>query len=128
MKPKPRFEIVDGRIVFRDCVGGEYATLYAASGQPFTFNGYASSFNDAKKQYAWAFDGPLVDGLIVFATKDREIVGEIRGITATVVHSTRGLITREDGKPIAADFAAFSPVEPTPKTPSIMSRLRGKSK
>lgn len=82
-----KFEVRNGFIAFCDDKPGSYANMNGPRGG-MAFRGDASSFSDAKKEYAWAFEwaGELREGAqYIFSTSDREVVGEVRGGEIIVV-------------------------------------------
>lgn len=73
-----KFEIRHPFIVFHDNQPGQHARM-SVGGARLEFHGGASSFNDARKEYEWAFycPDPLYDGEgVIFETDDRAIVGK----------------------------------------------------
>lgn len=100
-----RFEIrPPNLVVFHDSKPGEHATLFAADGSRLPFVSEDSKFSDARREYAWAFQGrPQVGDRIVFATADREVAGIVQagGVVALEV-PVMGAVERgeEDDKPL----------------------------
>jgi hypothetical protein len=74
-----KFEIKPPHIIFHDSTPGEGVTLHV-NGNSLLLNGDASSFSDAEKSYAWAFDGTAKEGdIVVFDAVDRTAWGIVKG-------------------------------------------------
>ena len=70
-----------GFILFSDDKPGNHATLFGPTGKKLAYRADMSVFEDDARRYSWGFeyDLPLVAGdRFVFATADREVVGEVR--------------------------------------------------
>jgi radical SAM superfamily enzyme YgiQ (UPF0313 family) len=75
-----RFEVRSGLVIFHDDKPGSYANMDGPHGG-LVFRGDASSFSDATRAYAWAFDwsGELADGdQFFFSTDAHEALGEVK--------------------------------------------------
>ena len=76
-----------GMVFFASDCPGEHAML-TLNGEPLPFRGDASSFDDAKRSYEWAFDHltPIrLDSQFVFSTNAYRVVGSFRGGEICVV-------------------------------------------
>lgn len=97
------FFVRPGLVVFVSDEPGAHATLFL-DGERLHFRGDASSFDDEKRKYEWAFDHaqPLQDGQrFVFATADRAVVGAVSdGAAMVAVGSWVHVVRDGDGKPV----------------------------
>ena len=76
-----KFEARYGLILFSDVQPGSYATMFDHRGAALVFRGDLSSLPSAPP-YIWAFEHSFSLGAkqrFVFATADREVVGEVFG-------------------------------------------------
>ena len=82
---------------------GNHATMYGPSGHRLHFRADACAFSDAARSYTWAFQwsGAFVSGQrFVFATSDRQVVGEVgEDGQIRVLDETVSVPRGEDGKP-----------------------------
>lgn len=89
-------------ILVSDSRPGNYASLFL-DGTKLPFRGDISAFDDVRKTYTWVFGNATQtkNGVyVIFATSNREIVGEVRG---EEIHRTKkvGRIARSgDGEPL----------------------------
>ena len=114
-----------GFILFSDDKPGNHATLFGPTGKKLAYRADMSVFEDDARRYSWGFeyDLPLVAGdRFVFATADREVVGEVRAgasmSTITVCSEPMVAIVErgEAGKPLSVSVAAYSEVAVVPVT------------
>lgn len=84
---------------------GNYATLFSPSGK-FVCRGDLSAFDDAARTYTWAFEqrGKIEKGQhLVFATEDREIVGELTGTWIRIVNRAARVARAGTGEPMEVE-------------------------
>lgn len=78
------FEIRPPYILFHDNQPAEQVAL-SVNGLSLPFHAHASLFSDAKREYAWAFEGRVHEGATVtFTSKDRQVTGVVRGASIVV--------------------------------------------
>jgi hypothetical protein len=74
-----RFEIRPSLVVFHDDKPGQNVRLFIRD-QQCPFRGDASSFDDAKRKYAWAFEGVVSEGdAVTFVCDEGAVMGVVRG-------------------------------------------------
>lgn len=106
-----RFELQPPFVLVHDSKPGMHATLfgthtlYGKGVVRYPFRGDASKFDDATSTYVWAFEANPADGeLLVFATSDREVIGEaqphVGAVSAYTTHPHGLQVYRFEGKPI----------------------------
>lgn len=86
-----RFEIQPPFVLVHDSKPGSHATLFGTHSDRYgkgvvryPFRSDQSHFSDAETRYSWAFEATPADGeVLVFATSDRELVGEVHGLDVT---------------------------------------------
>ena len=116
-----RFEIKPPYVIVHDDKPGERVTLNVG-GESCPMNGDASSFSDAEKRYAWAFDAKVKDGdFVTFATADRVISGVVRNGAVVIGQEPREpappesvtapVPKLEEEKPQGAFSKAFSAIK-----------------
>lgn len=97
-----KFIVQPGLMLFSDDMPGAHATLFGPKG-PLQFRDDTCSFDDAAHSYTWAFEyaTPLKKGQVfVFATSDREVVGEVDTSGEVQVSDRKVKVMREEnGKP-----------------------------
>jgi hypothetical protein len=122
-----RFEIRPPFIIFHDDKPGEHATLFAANGQKLPFRGDESSFNNARREYAWAFEGTVKEeDRIVFASSAHEVVGQMfhGGIVIERYPMMRGVEHDVTNKPTHVTGELLPQVEAVLELPHPPSRPR----
>lgn len=84
-----KFIVQSELILCQDDLPGDHATLLGPKG-PLALKYDACAFDDATRSYTWAFTRvPLKKGqVVVFATVDREVVGEVDA-TGQIIPSAR---------------------------------------
>ena len=99
---RARFIVSPGFITFSSDLPGSFATLFGPRGT-LSFASDASTFDDSKRAYEWAFilDGVLADGdEYVFATADRAVVGEVVAGRIQVSNRRVGMRRGSAGNPL----------------------------
>ncbi len=113
-----RFEIRSPFIIFHDNMPGEHATMFSPSGHKLPFASDESAFSDRNRDYAWAFEGVVMDG-------DREVVGKVCGLDVEVEVPERGSVLRDaDNKPLGIAGDLLPPMEVLLDAPHQRSRPR----
>ena len=93
----------DGLVIVASRQPGNYVTMMSSHGTRFTHRGDLSQFNDAKRRYSWVFEqrGALVRGdTLVFATADREIVGDLVGAWIKIINRSARVARDGNGSPM----------------------------
>lgn len=98
-----KFTIQPGLILFHDDKVGAHATMLGPTGK-LSFRDDACVFHDADQSYAWAFEwtaGLKKGQVFVFATTDREAVGEVDAMGEIVISDRKVTVKRDvDGVPV----------------------------